>query len=40
VISGLLRKDPGTRLGIDQAEQMLHRIAGEEQLIPRMAARR
>lgn len=36
VISGLLRKDPGTRLGIDRAEQMLHRIAGDEQLIPGM----
>ena len=39
VISGLLRKDPGTRLGIDQAKQMLHRIAEEEQLIPGMRHR-
>ena len=27
VISGLLRKDPGTRLGADQVEQMLRRVA-------------
>ena len=38
-ISGLLRKDPGTRLGIDQAEQMLYRIAEDEQLIPGMRYR-
>jgi eukaryotic-like serine/threonine-protein kinase len=29
VIEGLLRKDPGTRLGIDGAEQMLHRIVAD-----------
>jgi len=38
VISGLLRKDPGTRLGIDEAERMLRRIAGGEELIPGMAS--
>jgi serine/threonine protein kinase len=30
VISGLLRKDPGTRLGADEAEQMLRRVADGE----------
>jgi hypothetical protein len=36
VIGGLLRKDPATRLGIDETKQMLDRIAGEEELIPGM----
>src|SRR6202050_1122174 len=36
VISGLLRKDPDTRLDIDEAERMLRRIAEEEELIPGM----
>lgn len=39
VIGGLLRKDPGTRLGIDEAEQMLDPIAGEAELIPGMRYR-
>ncbi len=39
VISGLLRKDPATRLGIDEAEQMLRRIPEEEMLIPGMRYR-
>jgi hypothetical protein len=39
VIGGLLRKDPGARLGIAEAEQMLDRIAGEEELIPGMTYR-
>jgi len=39
VIGGLLRKDPGTRLGIAETEQMLDRIAGEEELIPGMRDR-
>jgi eukaryotic-like serine/threonine-protein kinase len=39
VINGLLRKDPGARLGTDEAEQLLRRIAGEEQLIPGMRDR-
>ncbi len=30
VISGLLRKDPGTRLGADEVEQMLRRVADGE----------
>jgi hypothetical protein len=36
VIGGLLRKDPDTRLDIDEAERMLRRIAGGEELIPGM----
>jgi eukaryotic-like serine/threonine-protein kinase len=36
VISGLLRKDPGTRLGIDEAERMLRRVTGGAEFIPRM----
>ncbi|HEX9528230.1 MAG TPA: serine/threonine-protein kinase, partial [Streptosporangiaceae bacterium] len=33
VIDGLLRKDPGTRLDAAEAEQMLHRIAAEDNLV-------
>jgi tRNA A-37 threonylcarbamoyl transferase component Bud32 len=33
VISGLLRKDPGTRLGADEVEQMLRRVADGDGLL-------